>query len=110
MKKIHVLMLLLLLIITGSCASLYVTTKQMMKVEEGMSQREVKNILGSPDLRRFDGGIEEWQYRRISLNSSSTYVVMIVRFMDKQVIGMDTFDDLPTHASPCGPNEISNGH
>lgn len=97
MKKIHVFLLLLLLVITSSCASLYVTSKQMMKVQEGMNQREVKSILGSPDLRRFDGGVEEWEYRRISLNSSTSSVVVIVRFIDKEVIGMDTFDDIPMH-------------
>ena len=50
MKKIHVLLMLLLLVISAGCGSM----NKIMKVQEGMSRQEISKIFGTPDYRRFD--------------------------------------------------------
>lgn len=57
MKKIHVSAILLLLVVMSSCASLLADFRnsQLMGIQKGMTQQEVKTILGEPNYRRFDG-------------------------------------------------------
>ena len=65
MKKIHVLWMLLFLVLSTSCVSV----NRLMKVQEGMSRQEISKIFGTPEYRRFDRGMEEWEYRSLSLIS-----------------------------------------
>lgn len=97
MKKIHVMLLLSLLMITSGCASLYITNKQLMDIENGMSRQEVKNILGKPDYRRFDGDTEEWEYSRYM--AMMGYATVLVRFFGEEVVGMDTFENVTSPAA-----------
>ena len=84
MKKIHVLWMLLFLVLSTSCVSV----NRLMKVQEGMSRQEISKIFGTPEYRRFDRGMEEWEYRSLSLIS-----------------GMDTFTtrDFQEHPLPPAP-------
>lgn len=66
MKNIHIILFFTLWVILGSCSTYYVSNKQVMEVQQGMSRQNVEKILGKPDYRRFDGGGEEWEYHRIS--------------------------------------------
>ena len=61
MKKIHVSAILILLVVMSSCAGLIINVKnsQLMSIQKGMTQQEVKTILGKPNYRRFDGAMEE---------------------------------------------------
>lgn len=83
------------------------TSSAIMKVQKGMSQEEVSQLLGNPDFRRFDNGSEQWEYKRTNM-STATYMVIIVDFIDGQVANMDSFDEkMP--APPlaiCPPAEI----
>lgn len=92
MKKIPIILFLTLGMILSSCSTYYVSNKRVMEVQEGMTRQNVENILGQPDYRRFDGGIEEWEYRRVSSVLYQTLMTIIVSFEDGRVIGMNTFN------------------
>ena len=51
MKKIHVSAILILLVVMSSCAGLIINFKnsQLMSIQKGMTQQEVKTILGKPN-------------------------------------------------------------
>lgn len=102
MKKIHMILILALWVGLGSCFTSYVSTKQVMGIHQGMFQQEVEKILGQPDYRRFDGGMEEWEYYRLSSVFYSTSMRIIVHFVDERVVSMDTFngDTRPLPAPP----------
>ena len=107
MKKIHVSAILILLVVMSSCAGLIINFKnsQLMSIQKGMTQQEVKTILGKPNYRRFDGAMEEWEYRSLSLISGE-YKVVVITFEDGRVSGMDTFttrdfQEHPLLPAPC---------
>lgn len=87
MKKIHVLSMMLFLILGTGCMS----TSQLMKVEEGMSRQEITKIFGTPEFRRFDRGIEEWEYRKLIVLTGEVKVTVIT-FDDGKVSGMNSFN------------------
>ena len=86
MKKIHVLLMLLLLVISAGCGSM----NKIMKVQEGMSRQEVSKLFGTPDFRRFDREIEEWEYREAS-GVPGEWKVVVITFDGDKVISMNTF-------------------
>ena len=92
MKNIHIILFFTLWVILGSCSTYYVSNKQVMEVQQGMSRQNVEKILGKPDYRRFDGGGEEWEYHRISSVLYGNSIKIIVYFADGRVTGMDTFN------------------
>lgn len=92
MKSIPIILFLTLWMIVGSCSTYYVSNKKVMEVQEGMTRQNVESILGQPDYRRFDGGIEEWEYRRISSVLYQTSMTIIISFEEGRVIGMNTFN------------------
>jgi outer membrane protein assembly factor BamE (lipoprotein component of BamABCDE complex) len=65
MKKIHVSAILILLVVMSSCAGLIINFKnsQLMSIQKGMTQQEVKTILGKPNYRRFDGAISRVSFQ-----------------------------------------------
>lgn len=91
MKKLQSFLFLFLLVLVTSCATVLgsPTTEKLMKVYEGMPRQEVLDLLGVPDCRRFDGGLDEWEYTRIL--SQTEKRVVIIRFASERVTGMDTF-------------------
>lgn len=93
MRNISATLLLLLLILNGSCASYYISGKRVMEVQKGMTQQEVSQLLGKPDYRRFEGNFEEWEFRRDKVTPPITSIPMtiIVQFMNNEVISMDTY-------------------
>ncbi len=92
MKNIHIILFFTLWVILGSCSTYYVSNKQVMEVQQGMSRQNVEKILGKPDYRRFDGGGEEWESHRISSVLYGNSIKIIVYFADGRVTGMDTFN------------------
>lgn len=96
MKKIHVLSMMLFLILGAGCMS----TSQLMKVEEGMSKQEITKIFGTPEFRRFDRGMEEWEYRKLILVTGEVKVTVIT-FEDGKVCGMNTFNVADVHQHPA---------
>ena len=51
----------------SSCSSLFYDAKVdvLNSIQKGMSRQEVTKILGTPEYRRFDRDIEEWEYSRV---------------------------------------------
>lgn len=93
MKNICVILLVALWMTVGGCSAYYISGKQVMAVQQGMSFRNVEKILGKPDYRRFEGESEEWEYHRVASSKGTGYSIkVIVRFEDGRVISMDTFD------------------
>lgn len=88
MKKLIFISALLFSLLLGSCGTSTFTTN-LMNIQEGTSQKEVKELLGVPDYRRFDGGFEEWEYVRAY--SQTENKIVLVRFTNERVTGMDTF-------------------
>ena len=87
MKNIHIILFFTLWVILGSCSTYYISNKQVMEVQQGMSRQNVEKILGKPDYRRFDGGGEEWEYHRISsvLYGNSTRLLYILQMEELRV-------------------------
>ncbi len=89
MKNIHFISVLACLLLFSSCKSI-MFDDNVMKVVEGMKQNEVKELLGTPTHRRFDQGVEEWEY--IQQYTTGMQRVVIVGFADGRVTSMDSFE------------------
>lgn len=95
MKKLHLVLLLSLTLVCSACyTSSYMSGKLLMSVQQGMTPNEVRSIFGTdPDFRRFDGGNEEWEYRRYSPAGNAGWSIVLIQFTDGRVSGMDSFKD-----------------
>lgn len=92
MKKIPILLLFALWFVVGSCFTSYISSKQIMGIQQGMSQQEVQSMLGKPDFRRFDGDMEEWEFHRDNGTPiAATPTTIVIQFVDGRVVSMDTF-------------------
>lgn len=93
MKNIHIILFFALWVILGSCFTSYVSTKQVMGIHQGMPQQSVEKVLGRPDYRRFNGDMEEWEFHRDNGTPvlTSEPMTITVQFINKEVVGMDTF-------------------
>ena len=50
----------------ASCSSMfYPKANALDAIKQGMTQEEVTKLLGRPDFRRIDYGLEEWEYRKL---------------------------------------------
>lgn len=83
----------------ASCSSMfYPKANALDAIKQGMTQEEVTKLLGRPDFRRIDYGLEEWEYRKLFSPLDSDYTTVIVRFEDGRLVYMDSF-----HASDREP-------
>lgn len=99
--------LLSIALATMMAASCGISTRTAIsRIEPGMSETRIKNMLGKPDLRRFDkDGKEEWEYHRYSGHEENT--VIVIRFSDGRVSGMDSFKAKdPAIPHPMPPVDI----
>lgn len=87
MKKLPILFFSFLFLLS-SCATMKSVDDKMMKITEGMSQKEVTEVFGAPNFRRFDNGREEWEYNSAVLTGTKTF---LIRFESGRVVGMDSF-------------------
>ena len=64
----------------SSCSSLFYDAKVdvLNSIQKGMSRQEVTKILGTPEYRRFDRDIEEWEYSRVLSGKSNISRTQIV--------------------------------
>ena len=111
-KLKQTLLTLVLGVMVGGCGTglTLQSNSTLMKIKPGMSRQEVTGILGNPTYNRFDGGNEQWEYRKQHAITGLTTVV-IVNFADGYVTGMDSFDDTPPTLPPppvavCPPHEV----
>ena len=92
----------------SSCSSLFYDAKVdvLNSIQKGMSRQEVTKILGTPEYRRFDRDIEEWEYSRVlSGKSNITRTQIVVTFEGGRVVAMDSFSGEP-RTLPVVPSEV----
>lgn len=65
-----------------------------MKVKRGMTQTEVREILGKPSYQRFNEEIEQWEYQKTHAISGQETTIL-VDFIDGHVSSMDSFGTTP---------------
>ena len=91
-----------LLVAMTSCG-LYDTAGQraqlMENLHEGMTKREVVAILGNPEFRRSNNGIEQWEFHKTHFSGAQT--VILLDFRNDKVISFDSYDG--NYPSPAYP-------
>lgn len=92
MKKHLLLYFLLIMLLCSSCYSSWIgfSGDRLMMIQHGMTQSEVKKILGEPTFRRFDQVVEEWEFRKVAVGGWS---VAVIRFANGEVVGLESFLD-----------------
>lgn len=94
MKNLIQTTALAVLLSTLTGCGLYDTANQrsrlMGNLHEGMSQQEVIATLGKPEFRRFNNGIEQWEYHKTHWAGEKT--VITLDFQDNKVIALDSYD------------------
>lgn len=74
-----------------SCGTYMSSKSAILKIEKGMSKKEVVGLLGEPNFRRFDEQVEQWEYKKEGLLSSETTII-IVDFINGRVSNMNSFN------------------
>jgi outer membrane protein assembly factor BamE (lipoprotein component of BamABCDE complex) len=107
MEKIKKLLILVIVTVTMiSCGTTYtLSEKNLLKIQPGMSKENVSNVLGHPNLRRFDTSVEEWEYVYSPILGDDK--IIIVKFQNGKVVGMDSFLK-PTSPSSTNTNVGNN--
>ena len=118
MKNLIQTTALAVLLSTLTSCGLYDTANQrsrlMGNLHEGISQQEVIATLGNPEFRRFNNGIEQWEYHKTHIGGEKT--VIILDFQNKKVIALDSYDGTfpPVTAYPpvttCPPCPENQGY
>lgn len=77
-----------------SCSSIFYSKGNILeKIETGMSPQEVTDLLGKPEYRRLDYGLEEWEFQKYLNALDKEPTVIIIRFEDNQLVYMDSFKE-----------------
>ena len=71
----------------------YASTNTINSVEKGMTTEQVKAILGTPDERRMDGGVERWEYSKLTNAFYQTYKTVKVDFVNGRVTGFAAYNE-----------------
>ena len=92
----------------SSCGSYQSNKNAIQRIEKGMSKREITNLLGNPDYRRFDHEYEQWEFRKTDILGTT---IILVDFQNDRVTNMDSFsgDADQTPVPPVAvypPNDI----
>lgn len=103
MKRINYLRILFASLLLSGCGIIN-GNNGLMKIQKGMSPREVSRLLGSPSYRRFSDGGEQWEYRSYALNGHNT---ILIDFVDGAVVNLDSFfEDAFTSSIPVVVRQI----
>lgn len=106
MKKLFYILCIPLMMLCSSCGSIQSTStsKLISQVQVGMTKDDVVSLFKEdPKYRRFEGNKEEWAYRRYSLLDNQ-YTMILIRFVDGKVTGMDSFKDTTEDTPPVNNN------
>ena len=90
----------------ASCSNIFYPQNAMTRIKQGMTPQEVTRLLGKPDYRRMNYGLEEWEYRSRFSPLDVDVTVIIVRFEDDRLVYMDSYlrsDREPQAAPPTPP-------
>lgn len=86
----------------SSCGSYKASRDAILKIEKGMSKREITNLLGNPDYRRFDHEYEQWEFIKVD-PLYGTRTIILVDFLDDKVTNMDSFNGGDVTQTPAPP-------
>lgn len=94
MKNIMNIIAAITLLMAMTSCGLYDTAGQraqlMGNLHEGMTKREVAAVLGNPEFRRYNNGIEQWEFHKTHLSGAET--VILLDFRNDKVISFNTYD------------------
>lgn len=94
MKNIMNIIVAITLLVAMTSCGLYDTSGQraqlMGNLHEGMTKREVVAVLGNPEFRRYNNGIEQWEFHKTHFSGAQT--VILLDFRNDKVISFDTYD------------------
>lgn len=78
----------------NSCSLLSYGSKQeaASKIKEGMTPEQVTALLGTPDFKRSESGVEQWEYRNAYYWQNSP-VTVVIDFSGKRVVAYDSFPE-----------------
>lgn len=107
-KRLSTGLLALSAFVLSACSSLFYPKGNVLeKIETGMSPKEISALLGKPEYRRLNYGLEEWEYRKYLNALDGEATVIIVRFEDNRLVYMDSFKDserqMPANSTPATP-------
>lgn len=85
-----------------SCGTYKSSRDAILKIEKGMSKREITNLLGNPDYRRFDHDIEQWEFIKTDPIWGNRTIIL-VDFLDGRVTNMDSFNGDNVAQTPAPP-------
>ena len=93
----------LLALVTG-CGALRPYRYRMADIHPGMSPKEVTAVLGNPDMRGFEGNMEEWKYYSYINDDNTSYILIEIVFIDGEVYSMDSHRVDTPAARPALPH------
>lgn len=89
MKRIHYIVLLLVMLLSSSCyTSRGFTNEQLVGVQKGMTLDEVKKVFGEPYYRSFNDKEDKWEFRSFG---GGGWSVAVVHLVDGRVTEMETY-------------------
>ncbi|MBR6456624.1 MAG: outer membrane protein assembly factor BamE [Prevotella sp.] len=92
---IRTVIVITLVLALNSCASLFTPSVDYIelssRIEAGMTQEEVKAVMGNYYFRSFSDNTERWEYRNRVYNASN---VVVISFVDQRVVTMDSFQEV----------------
>ena len=97
-KTFIALSLVICSVVLCSCGSYMTGKSAVMKIEKGMTKKEIVSLLGDPDFRRFDEQYEEWEYKKVNPLTAETTII-IVDFIHERVSNMNSFNG-GSHPNP----------
>lgn len=86
----------------SSCGSTLTlkNNNDFMQIKQGMTQAEVREILGKPSYQRFNENMEQWEYQKTHAISGQETTIL-VDFIDGHVSSMDSFNTTPMTVTPA---------
>lgn len=98
--RLKALAILLLLVMLPICME----AKRFDEIRLGMTQSEVRSLVGKPRFKRMNYSVEQWEYRSTNLMGTITYVTT-VDFADGRVVACNTYEkpDTSTDYMPQYP-------
>lgn len=90
MRKLKgIIAITLMASLLAACSMLkFVSMKDIMSIEPGMSKQQVIDKLGEPSLRFFEDGYEELGFNLGHVNSPNYYTITHIRFENNKVVSM----------------------
>lgn len=91
-------------LLLSACSNVfYPKANALEEIRQGMSPKQVTNLLGKPDYRRINYDLEEWEYRKMTSPLDSEPTVIIVRFEDERLVYMDSYKESGRPQKPRPP-------